>query len=251
MEDKIEILLKKLIKNSTTLLYCHKDFDSQLDLAQRFARIILNIASDKPYKTHPDVLGIWPENIAGRTIKIDQIHDFIRSLQLKPYVAKYKVGIIISAEKMNEESQNALLKTLEEPPPNTFLLLTTINKEKLLSTIISRCKIIETENKNKSPIDLKLIQEILKGNILERFKLVENITQQKDKNKRNEDIYNLLDNLLFYLENSLLEGKKDQRESISLIDLVESTKNALEKNVNARLALENLMINLPFKDSYL
>ena len=53
-----------------------------------------------------------------------------------------KIGIIVEAECLGEEAQNAFLKTLEEPPPNTLLLLLTVNSRKLLPTIRSRCQTI-------------------------------------------------------------------------------------------------------------
>jgi len=250
MSDKIEKVIKSLLegKSNTTLLFQSKKVDTQLNIAQAYTRKILKIPSDKSYKTHPDVLGIWPEHISGRTIKIDQIHNLIRRLQLKPYIAKYKVGIIISAEKMNKESQNALLKTLEEPPKKTYILLTTSNKEKLLPTILSRCKIVELKKDSEDEIDLNLVREILSKDIVSRFKLVERITKQKNKNKMNEELDNLCDNLLLYLSSALKKSGKKPESIINLIELVETTQTAIEKNVNKRLALENLMINIPLKN---
>ena len=58
---------------------------------------------------------------------------------IKPYSSRYKVYIVDEAEKMNQQAQNALLKTIEEPPAYAVILLLTTNAETLLQTILSRC----------------------------------------------------------------------------------------------------------------
>ena len=93
----------------------------------------------------------------AKTIGIDLIHEFVRKTYLKPYLTAFKVGIIVSAEKMTLESQNALLKTLEEPPSNTFLILTTSRARKLIPTIISRCQVLEFFDKQERRINQKLV----------------------------------------------------------------------------------------------
>lgn len=91
---------------------------------------------------HPDIFIIQKEKESS-FIKIDKIRDIIYQASLKPYEARKKIFIIIEAEDMNEESQNALLKILEEPRDNQVFILTTSRVSGLLPTIISRCKIIK------------------------------------------------------------------------------------------------------------
>lgn len=92
-------------------------------------------------KVHPDVLMIIPVNneIKSDEIKIDEIRKAEEALSLKPFEGKKKVIIIDDAETMNIYAANAFLKTLEEPPLNSHILLISSNTDKLLSTIISRC----------------------------------------------------------------------------------------------------------------
>ncbi|MDP4001129.1 MAG: AAA family ATPase [bacterium] len=85
---------------------------------------------------HPDFLLIDEE--AG--IKIEKIRELIYKLSLKPYSSKYKVALIDHAENMTIEASNALLKSLEEPKPNTVIVLTTQSPEHLPKTIISRAQ---------------------------------------------------------------------------------------------------------------
>src|SRR5690606_32312522 len=115
------------------------------------------------------------ENIEGKNIKIEQVHEFIRKIQLKPYASLIKVGVIIRSEKMTSEAQNALLKTIEEPPTNTIILLTTSNKSKLIQTIPSRCQVFESFKMEDAAMNEAVIKEILGNNIIYRFSFVEDL----------------------------------------------------------------------------
>ncbi len=66
-------------------------------------------------------------------------HSFNNDIDIKPYSSKYKIYIVDEAEKMNQQAQNALLKTIEEPPAYAVIMLLTTNAEHFLQTIISRC----------------------------------------------------------------------------------------------------------------
>ncbi|MEI6207965.1 MAG: DNA polymerase III subunit delta' [Desulfuromonadales bacterium] len=77
-----------------------------------------------------------------RDISIEQLRSLQRELSLRPYEAPRKVCIIEPAERMNTQSANSLLKTLEEPPGNALIILLTENAGMLLTTIRSRCQLI-------------------------------------------------------------------------------------------------------------
>jgi DNA polymerase-3 subunit delta' len=85
---------------------------------------------------HPDVMVIVPE---GETIRIDQIRDVQRAMGFKPFEARWRVVIIDGAERMTREAANALLRTLEEPPPGTALVLMATAVDTLPPTVLSRC----------------------------------------------------------------------------------------------------------------
>ena len=88
---------------------------------------------------NPDLILIEPEE---NEIKISQIRDLNWKLSLKPFAASLKVAIIDKSHLMNQEAQNCFLKTLEEPKENTYLILITEYPDSLLSTILSRSKIL-------------------------------------------------------------------------------------------------------------
>ncbi len=86
---------------------------------------------------HPDITVIDPE---GGEIKIGAIRDLINGMVYKPLEAKKRVVIVNGAERFNLSSSNAFLKTLEEPPADTVIVLITSNPDMLLQTILSRCQ---------------------------------------------------------------------------------------------------------------
>jgi DNA polymerase-3 subunit delta' len=88
---------------------------------------------------HPDVLVIKPE---GGTIKIEMVRDLMSTLTLRPLEARFRVGIILDADKLTPSAADALLKTLEEPPETGRLLLTALHGESVPLTVASRCQVI-------------------------------------------------------------------------------------------------------------
>jgi len=81
-----------------------------------------------------------PSYDPAREISINQIRELKKELSKAPYEARYRVVLILNAENLSLEAQNAFLKTLEEPPPRTTFLLISSQPEKVLPTIISRAR---------------------------------------------------------------------------------------------------------------
>ncbi len=111
---------------------------------------------------HPDLQIIRP---SGAWIKIDQIRDLQKRIIYRPLEGVRKVYILTEAERLNLEAANCLLKTLEEPPAESVLILLTTNLDALLPTIRSRCQII--------PFHPLVISE-LAGHLMERFNINDN-----------------------------------------------------------------------------
>lgn len=111
---------------------------------------------------HPDFIYLRPEK---DEIKIDQVRGVRDFLNLKPALSQKKVVLIAPAESMNPYSQNALLKTLEEPPQDTHFILVANNLDNILSTVRSRCYLVEFRELSKE--DIKNITGIRDEEILE------------------------------------------------------------------------------------
>jgi len=104
----------------------------------------------------PDFLVLRPE---GKFIKIDQVRNSLNWLNLHPDQAKKRVLIIDGAEHLGREAANAFLKTLEEPAPNTIIILIAMSPKQLPETVVSRCQQIRF-----SPLSLEIIENILHRN---------------------------------------------------------------------------------------
>lgn len=131
-------LTNSINKNKVSHAYLFEGMNGvgKKTLAKEFAKTLIKV--DK-LENSPDYISIEPE---GSSIKIAQIRKLQTDVLVKPH-SDYKIYIINKAEKMTVESQNALLKTLEEPPAYVIIILITSNKNSLLDTIKSRCEIIK------------------------------------------------------------------------------------------------------------
>ncbi len=104
---------------------------------------------------HPDIIHVTHEK--PNTISVDEIREQVnRTVAVKPYSGPYKIYIIPDAQKMSVQAQNALLKTIEEPPEYVVIILLTTNEEELLPTIISRCV-----NLRLRPVSQELVEKYL------------------------------------------------------------------------------------------
>ena len=132
--------------------------------------------------THPDLICIQPE-ANSTTIKIDQIRRLINRLSHTSQQGGYKLAIIEPAEQMNLAAANALLKTLEEPPGNTLLILVSHTAHQLPATVRSRCQRIRFAipklkltqpwlvNQISSEIDAQLLLALAEGLPLKALEL--------------------------------------------------------------------------------
>ena len=91
--------------------------------------------------THPDLLRVGrPDERHELPIRV--IRDLCLDLGLKPMSGRRKVAIVDDADDLNDEAANAFLKTLEEPPPGSVLILIATSAEGQLDTILSRCRVV-------------------------------------------------------------------------------------------------------------
>lgn len=104
----------------------------------------------------PDIIKLTHEKTPN-SISVDDIREQISgNVVIKPYSSPYKVYIVPEAEKMTQQAQNALLKTLEEPPEYAVIMLLTSNINALLPTILSRCVVL-----NMKPVSDQLVRKYL------------------------------------------------------------------------------------------
>ena len=107
----------------------------------------------------PDIIRVIHEK--PNTISVDDIRVQINNdVAIKPYSSHYKVYILNEAEKMTPQAQNALLKTLEEPPEYAVILLLTANVNSLLPTILSRCVVLNMKPVSDTQVKKYLMEQL-------------------------------------------------------------------------------------------
>lgn len=186
-------------------------------------------------------------------ITIAQIRDLSYKLSLKPYSAQYKVAIIDNAESMNSEAANALLKVLEEPKPNTIIILITSNPNRLPKTIVSRTQKITFGE--LSPQELKQIttpdeesaaqlaqneeyyQKVFGSRLAERLTFVTELAELETP-----DLKILLVHWLKRLQVELRH--QASLAAVGKIKAVAEAVKLLDQNANSKLLLANLMISI-------
>ncbi|HEY5909714.1 MAG TPA: DNA polymerase III subunit [Verrucomicrobiae bacterium] len=178
---------------------------------------------------HADVHWVRPESKI-RQIKIGQItrrpnsppRVMLEFINLRPTEARFKVGIIVAADRMNEEAANAFLKTLEEPPADSILILLSTEPQRLLETIVSRCLRLNIGGEGLRPISAEELDW------LSRFSALA-AAEQKSLLGR----YRLMDLLL----KRLTETKARIEESLSARSPLQQYKDA-EEDLAARWETE-------------
>lgn len=90
---------------------------------------------------YPDLAVVQAERVGG-VLKVEQVRELQHGLALAPYEGRYRVALLLRFEEAHPSAANALLKTLEEPPPAAALALTAESVEDLLPTVVSRCTVI-------------------------------------------------------------------------------------------------------------
>ena len=284
--------LQEIIDNNTishSYMFVGIDGIGKKLIAKEFARKILclnkqnqNCATcDSCIKfnsgNNPDFLEIFPD---GNSIKIAQMREMQEKVYQKPIVSDKKVFIIDQVEKMTEEAQNSLLKTLEEPPEYMVIILITSNENKLLNTVKSRCIRINFTGLSKQDITKyagahqiniasQNLLEMCGGSIGKLEKINENIDDYnslelatnklidgKLKNvveemncfnilyESKEIIQDLLDymTVLIYLH---ISKEKDYRQKfLNTIKLIEETKQRLNSNTNYDMSIDNLLFKI-------
>ena len=110
-------------------------------------------------RNHPDIIRITHEK--PNTISVDDIRQQLcGDIMIRPYKGPYKIYIVDEAEKLNVQAQNALLKTIEEPPAYAVILLLTTNAESFLPTILSRCVTLHFKPTKDSLVRKFLMEEV-------------------------------------------------------------------------------------------
>lgn len=108
---------------------------------------------------HPDMIYSELDSTTG-SLKIETLRDIMRRLSLKPYDARHRIAILANFEKARGQAQDAILKTLEEPPPFAIIILLANSTENTLATIQSRCQVVYLR---------PVASDVIRDTLIERF----------------------------------------------------------------------------------
>ncbi len=229
------------------------NFEAQIKQAKKFLKSIIKdpgllkaLSKDFPF-SHPDILILTSEK---PSLGIDLIRELKKRLARKPYQASQRIVLVPQAEKLTLEAQNALLKTLEEPPKDTTIILTTFKKDTLLPTILSRGQVINHRTalkleKKKKDEYLQLIKKILTASPGKRILLTENSPQGR------EEAIIFCQELQIFWHQLLFSSRQTQQIKLTPLKIsqalkeTQKAKNLLEKNINVKLVIEEMFLCLP------
>ncbi len=278
--------LKSIIKSgkvSNAYLFCGIKGIGKSQVAKEFAKSILCLnpidgmycnkcESCKTFLSSSDIVTLESEE---GVIKVDAIRSLCKETMLKPTISTRRVFIINDADLMNDSSQNALLKSLEEPPKYATIILIAANKSMLKKTILSRCVTIDFHPLNKdelkeiakrnninindvilnycggsvgkliSLIDYKYLdfiedfeRTIDSGNLIEMNKSLANIKKVKTLK---EDV----DDILCLLIKRLSQTIEDNcNRKIKQISIIEEVRNNINRNANLEDSLDYMIVRL-------
>ncbi len=275
--EKVKEYLNSTIENkniSHSFIFVGKPGIGKKQFAHQYAEMIMclkdgkcdgnSVKCDSCIKfegnANPDYAEITPD---GKTLKIEQIRNLQARIVEKPITSRRKVYVIDDADLMSEESQNCLLKTLEEPPEYAVIILIVSNESRILPTIKSRCVIIKFQpltskeiKQVKPELSDDLIQ-LLEGSLLN----AENIEQKKEQYAQLSNLVNVLENKqlveVFNSADLLYKGKDDiitlleylnliffSRNEINAIPIIEKTKKKILANNNYDMTIDYCLMNI-------
>ena len=235
-----------------TYLFTGPEGSGKISLVESFAKA-LNCEKGKRFepcdclscrkiekKNHPDVkwLGDDPK---ARSIKIEEVRNLLHEASLRPYEGKWKVFVLQGADRLTIEAANALLKTLEEPPEHSVFFLLVENKAHVLPTIESRaCEVKVPPAPEKDISSHPLVQLLDEGETAEFF--------EKLKAASRAELDKDLEILAQYFRDRCAETQPENlnqsRKYLEAMEWIYEVQSALDSNVNQKLALTRLEIDL-------
>ena len=194
-------------------------------------------------------LGISPfdcvtPTFEGTSIGIADIRMFIKRLILAPLEGSYSAGIIATAELLTLEAQQALLKTLEEPPAHVYIFLGAANNMQLIPTIISRCiTVLQNADEACLPEEDSAVRTLINGLLSaspgKKIHLVGSVGKTK------EEIERFIDSSVRVLRTDLITENSTpeiRRQKIHLAHRLLNAKKHLPHNVNPLLIIEQALL---------
>lgn len=182
----------------------------------------------------------------AKSIGIEDVKKLQAEMIYKPFEESYQIGIILDAQNMTVEAQNAILKTLEEQSEQTVYFLLANNEKNLLNTIVSRSqKVYPDKELAPEETDLQRVSELVAMPLHMQFAQIEKLCKEEKDNKGG--IEQLLDELTLYYRNALERAiSNSDSENIKLnsqkLERINTARVRIRANVTPRMALETIFL---------
>lgn len=283
--QKIRVFLDRCLEKdrvSHAYLFWGPENVGKFSLALEFSKKLTKGGSSG---TNPNLIVTEPKYLEAKgvikkqDIGVEEVRDIRKRLGLSSDPGKYNVAIINDADRLTKSAQNSLLKILEEPPKNSVIILVTPDRNKLLSTVLSRCQMIKFNNLSDSEIERVLPSKIENKERLMFWsmgrpglakKMVEDPNELKLREESSQDLdlairadvwekfylaealsknvpltLSKLDFWITLLRKKMLEDKDPERIiRLKLIEKISASKEIIKTtNANVRLVLENLFLS--------
>ncbi len=218
--------------------------------------------------THPDVIWLLP---LKEEFSIKQVREIKRELSYKPIMGRRKVCVLLGVERLTREAANALLISLEEPPPEVTFIMSTTSPYRLLPTLLSRCQPIRFGSLPKEEIEeallswgaaedvIPLVTTLCEGSLGRAKEYIDNeILKRKDvitawlKNIEEGDLRSIfeitevvskgrvLEDLILIL--SILRRSSEPRALLPIMEGIVEIEKGVRFHTNTQLALEVLFL---------
>lgn len=226
-------------------ILCENHTDDECDSCKNFS-----------HGVHPDFIFI--DGTDG--IKIEQIREAVERVSLSPNLAKRKVLLLKKAENLGIEAANALLKTFEEPPLDSVIILTAVSEKSLPETINSRGQKIKLRSISQQEAKKILIKDfgeeevdrvvaITEGNLAEAKKFLLNPGEMEDQQEIFSDIEILL-NAKSVIEKFKVIEKYDKSKELSLLDFFNKFSSIIFRILSSLLLGKENTTGVSISDDY-
>ncbi|MDO8639739.1 MAG: hypothetical protein Q7R53_02325 [bacterium] len=180
-----------------------------------------------------------------KSIGINEIRSFKKKIFLKPFRGKTKAVILKVSDVLTMDAQNSLLKILEEPPADTIIIITISNKDSLLGTIHSRCKLIELAKEQVKFSEEEGKKYLDKIDFLYSASLGEKLAFAESFGKNKEEALMLIEKIIILIREKVIKNEEVSRNYLNLlISFQTAYKTISTTNVNVRLTMENVFLSL-------
>jgi len=262
MDSKIKTYLDRLAsspKRPSSFLFFGPDEEEKSKAAFYFVQKISGKAGDGEFLRraeggiHPDIVIVEPEieekkgRVREKEISILQVREALGKLRFFPYELKAKFCLIKKCQRLGVAASNALLKFIEEPADNAFVIFLADQQDSVLPTIVSRCAVLRFPAERDLPVspeNRERLRELFREGIAAKLDYAQKISKDRSEAVRILKMWETA--VAESLRTLVRKGDLENTAKVTrLLGNMRGTINVIEyTNADARIALESLLLNI-------